>query len=419
MIAILTNASLLALSISSPGDWPQYHGPRLDGTTEESVGLRAWPKDGPREVWKVATNGGFSSFVVAGGKAFTLVSRRGREVCVAVDAGTGRELWAAELGEAKYDGGGDSGADGNEGGDGPRSTPSHVDKRVYVLDAHLGLYCLDDQSGKVAWKHDLVAEHEGQLISWQSAASPLVDDGRVFVAGGGKGQALLAFDAASGKLVWKAFDEKMTHATPIAATIHGTRQVIFLVQSGLVAVEPATGKLLWRAAYPYRTSTAASPVVWQDIVYVSAGYGVGAGAFRIAKEGDALAAESIWRKPNRLMNHWSTPVCKDGLLYGMFSFKEYGSGPMRCVDIATGEERWSKDGFGPGNCILAGSDLIALADDGQVVLVEAKPDAYHELARAEVVEGKCWSSPAFSDGQLYVRSTTEGVRLDLSGAVGR
>jgi hypothetical protein len=47
------------------------------------------------------------------------------------------------------------------------------------------------------------------------------------------------------------------------------------------------------------------------------------------------------------------------------------------------------------------------------------PDAYRELARADVLDGKCWSSPAYSDASLFVRSTREGVRLDLSGKAGQ
>ena len=98
----------------------------------------------------------------------------------------------------------------------------------------------------------------------------------------------------------------------------------------------------------------------------------------------------------------------------MFSFKKYGEGPLQCIELATGDVLWSADGFGPGNCILVGEDLIALSDAGEVVLVEANPDEYRELARAQVLEGKCWSSPIFADGQLYVRSTQEGARIDLS-----
>ena len=412
---------LTALGLSTiPGalalrdEWPQFRGPAHDGKSAEELALRAWSKEGPPCVWRVPTPAGYSSLTVADGRAFTLVQRDEREVCVALDVADGRELWAAPLGKAEYDQGGGAGADDNKGGDGPRSTPSHADGRVYVLDAQLGLHCLDAETGKPVWERDVLAEHEGRLIQWQSAASPLVDSGLVFVAGGGEGQSLLALDAKTGEVRWKALDEKMTHATPIAATIQGKRQVIFFVQSGLIAVVPETGAVLWRTEFPYRTSSAASPVVDGELVYASAGYGVGAAAWAI-QPGDALVPELLWRTPNKLMNHWSTPVVRDGHLYGMFSFKEYGEGPLACVALASGEQRWTQPGFGPGNCILVGSLLVALSDAGEIVLVDPDPAGYQELARADVLAGKCWSTPSFADGQLYLRSTVEAVRLDLSG----
>lgn len=113
------------------------------------------------------------------------------------------------------------------------------------------------------------------------------------------------------------------------------------------------------------------------------------------------------------MNHWSTPVCLDGYLYGMFGFKKYGSAPLCCVSIETGETMWSESGFGPGNAIVVGDTLVALADDGDVVLAELSSKRYRELARDGVLDGKCWSSPCYSDGALYVRSTEEGARLGL------
>jgi hypothetical protein len=73
-------------------------------------------------VWKVPTERGFSSFVVADARAFTLVQREGAEVLVALDVDTGEELWASHLDHVTYDGGGDAGTDDNKGGDGPRST---------------------------------------------------------------------------------------------------------------------------------------------------------------------------------------------------------------------------------------------------------------------------------------------------------
>ena len=399
-------------------DWPQYRGPTHNGVSTESI-AKKWAAAGPRQLWKAPLTDGFSSFTVSQGRAFSLVLREveglKQEVCVALDADTGKELWAASLGFAKFDGGGDSGTDDNKGGDGPRSTPSADGSNVYVTSAKLVVSCFDAKSGKLNWSRDLMKEHGGENIRWQNAASPLIDGDLVFVAGGGAGQALLALNKNNGQVAWKGQDDKMTHATPTAATILGVRQVIFFTQKGLVAVAPKTGDVLWRYDFKYNVSTAISPIVAGDMVYCSAGYGVGAGAVKITKAGDQFGASELWPRNNQLVNHWSTPVFKDGYLYGMFSFKDYGKGPLKCVELATGKVMWSQEGFGPGNCILAGGNLLVLGDAGQLVLVEATPKVYAELARAQVLAGKCWSTPVVSNGRVYARSTKEGVCLDVSG----
>ena len=382
---------------------------------------KPWTGSAVKQVWKVPSEGGFSSFAVAGGRAFTLVLKEAdgakQESLVALDANSGRELWFAPLSFAKYDGGGDAGTSENKGGDGPRSTPAVSGNQVFTLSSQLALRGFDAATGKVAWTRDLLTEHAGRNIAWQNAASPLLEDGLLFVAGGGSGQSLLAINPKDGAVVWKAFDEKMTHATPIAATILGQRQIIFFVQSGLLSVEPKSGKELWRYPFPFRTSTAASPVVSDDLVYCSAGYGVGAGAVRIARTGEKWTATELYRAPGNkpLANHWSTPVAKSGHLYGMFQFKEYGNGPLKCVDAATGNVKWEKEGFGPGHVILAGEQLVALSDDGELVLIDPQPGTYQELARADILEGKCWTTPVVSNGRLFARSTEEAVCLDVSG----
>ncbi|MFT7679285.1 MAG: outer membrane protein assembly factor BamB [Planctomycetota bacterium] len=415
LLSTIGFACSLALSPSAAQDgWEQYNGANSARTGDGAIELGAWSEDGPKVTWRVPTDAGFSSFVVADGMAYTLVTRDGDEALVALDAASGKELWAQGMSGAEFDGGGGAGAEGNKGGDGPRTTPSVVDGRVYVFDAHLVLGCFDAKTGKAQWRVDVAKDHAGQELRWQNSASPVVADGKVVVMGGGAGQTFLAFDAASGELLWSSGDEKVTHATPTVATLHGKAQVLFFMQSGLVSCELATGKELWRAQYPYKISTAASPVVFDDMVYVSAGYGVGAGTFRIHEENGVFDAELLWQKRNKLMNHWSTPVCRDGYLYGMFSFKKYGEGPLCCVEMETGETMWSVPGFGPGNAIAVGDTLVALSDAGEIVFAELVPTGYQEQARAEVLEGKCWSSPSFADGQLYLRSTKEGVRIDLS-----
>ena len=416
----LTAPAFVLAHTTFAADWPQYRGPNLNGVTAEKISA-AWPAGGPKEVWRAPVNAGFSSFAVAGGKAFTLVLRSfenvPNETCVALDAESGKELWAAPLGFAKYDGGGDTGAPGNDGGDGPRSTPTVDGNRVYVLSAALGLFCLDAANGKVVWKKDLAREHGASNIRWQNAASPVLEGNLLFVCGGGAGQSLLCFHKATGAVVWKGQSDAFTHATPIVTTILGHRQVIFFTQSGLVSVVPGTGQLLWRHPFPYRTSTAASPVVGGDIVYCSAGYGVGAGAVKISKQGTTWKATELWRKENQLINHWSTPVYHDGHLYGLFGFKQWERVPLKCVHLETGEEKWAREGYGQGGTILAGNDVVALAENGDLVLVEATPAAYREKARTKAVAGKCWNNVAVANGRVYARSTKEAVCLDVSGKV--
>ena len=215
--AVLATLALTTLTLHAL-DWPQYRGATLDGKTTEKI-AKPWPAAGPKVLWKAETPGGFSSFTVAGGHAFTLVLREidgaAQETLLALDAKTGKEAWAAALGPVKFDGGGDSGTPENSGGDGPRSTPTSDGAHVFTLSSKLVLQAFEAASGKVAWTKDLIAEHAGQNIKWQSAASPLLEGGMLFVAGGGAGQSLLAIDPKDGKVVWKAFDEKMTHATTV------------------------------------------------------------------------------------------------------------------------------------------------------------------------------------------------------------
>jgi outer membrane protein assembly factor BamB len=425
MTGIQLIATVCALAFSAPAfsqtasaEWANFRGPNHDGTIAAPKGV-TWKGARLSKVWKKDTNSGFSSFAVAGAKAYTLVTGEvdgnSGEMLVCMDARTGKELWSKPLTVmGKYDGGGDAGTRDNKGGDGARSSPVVNGGKVYVIDSNLGVFCFDAATGKEVWKRDVMKENAGVQIKWHNAASPVIEGNVLMMCGGGSGQALLGLNKDTGEVIWKGEDDKMTHATPIIATLHGVKQCIFFTQKGLVAVTPADGKVLWRQDYKFAVSTAASPVVWEDIVYCSAGYGVGAGAYKISKNGSEFSSKEIWRKEgDDLANHWSTPVVKDGYLYGMFSFKKYGEGPLACVDIRTGEMKWSEAGFGPGQVILVSDTVVAISDKGEIVAAAATPEKYTELKRDDVLDGKVWSYPVLAYGHLFARSTTEGVCLQI------
>jgi outer membrane protein assembly factor BamB len=399
---------------ATAADWPQYRGPNGDGSTPEALPAK-WPA-APKVLWKTPGGTGFSSFIVSGAWCFTVEGLDGKEVLVARNVADGKVAWKHEIGTADYGHqGGNDGTANNKGGDGPRSTPTLAGNLIITTNADLVVQAHDGVTGKPVWKRDIIAEHKGRNITWKNAASPLIEGGLIYVAGGGPGESFLALDPKTGAVVAKSGDDTITHATPTAATIHGQRQIIFFMKSGLTSVDPKTLKQLWHADFPFSVSTAASPVVAGDYVYCSAGYGVGAAGFKISKTGSDWKAEQVMRVPQKpLANHWSTPVLFNGHLYGMFQFKEYGKGPVKAVKLPDGDVKWEKEGFGPGHVVLtAGGGLLALSDAGELVGITASPDGYKELGRIKVLDGKCWTTPVLSNGRVFVRSTKEAACIQL------
>lgn len=403
----------LELSAASATDWSSIAGPTFDRKSPEKV-TASWPGKAPRKLWEISAGGGFSSFVTGNGKAYTIVPSGGHETVIAVDRKTGKQVWQAPMAATGYRNGGEKGAPGNEGADGPRSTPTFAENRVFAFDGKFGLYALDSETGKVLWKHDLIKEFGGSEIVWSNAASPVVLRDRVLVAGGGAKQAYLAFRAETGAVMWKSGSDEATHSTPTVATIHGKEQVIFLVKRGLVSIDPTDGRELWDYPFPHRTSTAASPVVWNDIVNCAAAYQVGGAACQIVRDGDKWESKELWRSPGDPTSaHWSTAIAHDGYLYGLYGHRDFAKNSFKCIDIKTGKIMWQKSGFGPSQVLMAGDRLIATTDSGDVVMIEPTPTQYQEIGRVKGITGKVWASPALSDGQLLLRSTSKGVCLEL------
>lgn len=409
---------LILILSAQAKDWPQYHGINSNRTTEEKIPNTDWDSKEPKKLWSAMTPTGFSSMILADGAAYTNISEEidgiPSEVCISFDANTGETRWKANLDLWRVDnGGGNAGTRDNKGGDGPRTTPSYSDGKVYAYTSDMRLICLSAKDGEEVWSVEVIKSHKGRNIRWENASAPLIEGDLVIVQGGGPGQSFLAFDKSNGKIKWKSGDHLMTHATPIASDINQQRQILFFTQKGIVSINPKNGKELWMHKFPYKVSTAASAVVEDNIVYFAAGYGVGSTAIEIAADN---STKELWflegNKP--VTNHWSTPLVKDGYLYGMFGFKEYGDGPLKCVELKTGKVMWEKSGYGPAGVCLAGDVLVCLGDRGQVSLVEATPKEYNELSRMDrLVKGKCWSSPIFADGKILIRSTEEAACLNL------
>ncbi|MEO7650624.1 MAG: PQQ-binding-like beta-propeller repeat protein, partial [Bryobacteraceae bacterium] len=158
--------------------WTDFRGPRRDGRYDEMPILTTWPKLGLKMLWQQPVGGGYASFVVANGLAFTIEQRRKQEAVAAYDLRTGREAWVhawdAEFRESM-------------GGDGPRATPTWHEGRVYALGAEGELRCLDAETGKRIWARNILRDNGAENVQWGMSAAPLIVDDKVIVLPGGSG----------------------------------------------------------------------------------------------------------------------------------------------------------------------------------------------------------------------------------------
>jgi outer membrane protein assembly factor BamB len=367
----------------------------------------AWPREGLRQLWKQPVGGGYASFVVADGRAFTIEQRRDQEVVAAYDVQTGREIWTN---------GWTASFEESMGGDGPRATPTYHDGRVYALGAEGELRVLDAAKGTVAWRRNILADNGANNLSWGMSASPLiVDDNVVVLPGGTRGSSVVAYNKATGAPVWKSLNDEASYTSPMLVTLGGVRQIVAVTAIRVVGLVPETGALLWE--YPWNTFNGinvAQPIMFthngRDRIFMSASYGHGAAVFELlpstASGGERFKATTIWEN-ERMKNKFTSSVLHNGHIYGL------DESILASVNAETGELNWKGGRYGYGQLVLAGDHLVVLTEDGDVVLVNATPSRHEEIARFSAIEGKTWNHPVIAGGKLLVRNIQQMAAFDI------
>ena len=377
-------------------DWPQWRGPDRSDISKETGLLKEWPAEGPKQTWifKDAGNG-YSGPAIVGGKLFTLGTRDGKEIILSLDAATGKELWAHPVGDIL----------GNRWGDGPRGTPTFDGGKVYALSGTGVLACVSAADGNEVWTTKM-SDVGGGVPGWGYTESPLVDGNQVVVTpGGGKG-AIAAFDKATGKLMWqsKDFTDGAQYSSIVPATINGEKQYVQLTMQSVVGISPKDGAVLWKQPFPGRTAVIPTPIVKDNQVYVTAGYGAGCMALKIEPENKVSVAYS-----NTVMkNHHGGVILVGDYLYGHSD----GNGWV-CQDWKSGEQKWNeKSKLGKGAIGYADGMFYCLDEgSGTVMLVEASPNGWNEKGRFKLdpqtairsSHGRIWTHPVIVNGNLYLR----------------
>jgi outer membrane protein assembly factor BamB len=390
--------ALLAAGPAAALDWPQFRGVNRDGVSAETDLPRSWPAEGPRVVWKRAIGEGYSGISVAGDRLYTMDSDGTAEYVLALEAGSGKEVWRVPAGPKLID------AMGN----GPRTTPTLDGGTVYAMGSHGRLLALKAADGAMIWELDLPQAFGAKRPNWGYSGSPLIDGDLLILEVGGKdNRGVVAFEKATGKVRWGALDGDAAYASPVVMTIGGIKQYVVTRRAGsqTVALRP-DGSVLWTHPGPFSV-IASALFIPPDKVYVSGGDDAGAVLMRIKTEGGKATVEELWQT-RTMKNHFNNAVLVGDHLYG------FDNATFKCLSVATGEQTWASRGLGKGSLLAAdGNLLIVLSDTGTLLLVEATPGAYTELARFQAMEGKAWTAPALANGRLYLRDHDEIVALEM------
>lgn len=384
-------------------NWPQWRGPSRDGISKETGLLQEWSADGPKLVWQKSELGdGYSTPAIVGNRIF-LISNKGidDEFVQALAAKDGHQLWFTHIGKV-----------GNPNQKPPypgaRSTPTVDGKRLYALGSDGDLVCMETGKGQVIWRKSLRTDFGGKPGVWAYAESPLIDGNVVVVTPGGKDATLVALNKTNGEVVQKyqvPEGDAAGYASIIIVNAAGAKQYVQFVAKGLVGVDAKTGKFLWRYDHTAQGSPAniSTPVAQGDLVYTGTHYS-GGGLVRLSPDNDGVKAEEVYFD-KKLPTAIGGAILLGDYLYG--TNREL----TLCVDFKSGEIKWKKErAVSPASlCYADGRFYLHGETNGEVALIDATPDEYHERGRftpPNIPErggpAKAWAYPVVADGRLYI-----------------
>jgi len=380
-------------------EWPGFRGPERSGVVRGVRIESDWSKSPPVKLWRRPIGPGWSSFAVDGDLVYTQEQRGEDEIVACYHLSTGQPVWRHRDAVRFWE---------SNAGAGPRGTPTIHNGRVYAFGATGMLNALDARTGKVLWSRNAAADTKTEVPMWGFSSSPLVIDDVVIVAAGGT---LAGYDTADGKSRWIGKENGFSYSSPHLVTIDGVKQALFLTGTATMGVAPADGKILWQHAWEGGAIVQPAMITDTDILTNSIGWAGGTGTRRLSvKHGsEGWSVQELWTS-NGLKPYFNDFVIHKGNAYG------FDGEILASIDLADGKRKWKGGRYGNGQLIvLADQDLLlVLSEEGELVLVNATPDKFTEVARVPAIEGKTWNHPVLVGDVLLVRNGEEMAAFKLA-----
>jgi outer membrane protein assembly factor BamB len=388
VVAVVCLALSAGISSRTLDDWPQWRGPKRDGSSAEGGLMKAWPQGGPPLAWTAKGAGeGYSSFSAANGRLYTMGARGGTEYVVAFDATTGKKLWEVEHGRRFSNG----------RGDGPRGTPTVDGAQLYAYGASGDLSALDAATGKTIWKVNVLQQFGGSNITWGLSESPLVLSDRVLVNAGGRNASIVALKKTDGSVIWKTQSDQAGYSSGVVAETGGVRQAVFFTGERALGVKVDDGSVLWSyRQVANNTANIATPIVRGNHVFLSSAYGTGAALLELTP---GKGAREVYFT-RQMRNHYATSVLVGDHLFG------FSDAILTAMHFDTGRVAWQDRSVGKGSVIFVDDRLYLFSEEGVAGLAEAAPSGYKEHGRFRIQRTSSlptWSHPIVANGRLYLR----------------
>jgi outer membrane protein assembly factor BamB len=419
--ALILTSFLLSPRGARSDDWPFLRGPHFNGASKETGLAGEWLGKQPHRLWSRDLGQGYSACIVANGRVITQYQDAFGQYVICFRGDDGATLWSHRSG-APYD--------PLSIYPGPRSMPTYDNGRIYYTTPDGAVSCLASDSGTLLWNVPIQRQLRGRGTEFGYAASPLVWKGRVVVSVGGVDAAVVALDALTGEIVWKAGNDAASYCSVLPITLEQKTLFVALLQTSILILNPERGQILWREEFSTGYDEhSAWPLYAEPMLIFASPFRGGAQAYRLnwmntgrtstGTDRQKLSAKPAWQS-TELSNDVASSLVVDGNIYG-FDLRDQQAkahrpsrGEFRCLDVQTGRVRWSSPQPGQAVGLAADGKIWLLNDHGELVVIRANPDRYEELGRMSVFPDEiCWTAPALSDGRLLLRSHGRVTCLDI------
>jgi outer membrane protein assembly factor BamB len=324
--------------------------------------------------------------------------KRGQEVVVAVDAATGKTRWEHRYPVAMLP------KQETFRGDpiGPQATPLLHAGRLVALGYAGLLHALDPATGKVLWRHDVVADYGATPVQFGFSGSPVAHNDTVLVHVGGKQAAVIAFAASDGAVRWKSEPAEPSYATPVLTAVAGEEQVVQVTRDHILGLAATDGATRWKYDLKVKGYTnVPTPLPLPGDRLLVSGQGiVGTRLLKLTRD----AAAEVWavKQPQWFYFNW--------LPLGDVAVG-YPDKTLTALRLGDGEVAWKAGGLLGGTLVAAGGECVRLREDGQLARLTLTAEAAGEAKPLAKVEGRCWTPPAVAGGVVYARSNKELVAV--------